>query len=85
VDWRGWRLIVVNGQRFRWQEIAWAGVRVRSEDVPARVLVVPEARHAVPGLVAAWIEVALGQGWPEEVANLELPTTLPNDPTTPDL
>jgi hypothetical protein len=71
-DWRHWRLIVVNGERYRWQEIEWEGVRVRPEVEPRRMLIVPEARHSVPSLVATWIEAALVRGWLTDIPMMQL-------------
>jgi hypothetical protein len=71
-DWRGWRLIVVNGEQFRWQENAWDGVRVRPEVDPGRLLLVPQGRHAVPSLVAEWIEAAIARGWLTDIPRMQL-------------
>ena len=73
-DWRGWRLIVVNGERFRWQfdSIFYESftVRVRPEAKPSCLLVGTNAGQ--PSAVRAMIETAIARGWPNDVPNLEL-------------
>jgi hypothetical protein len=72
-DWRGWRLIVVNGKRFRWRK-TWEGdARVRPESRPGRLLIIRGGfADAVPGVVRQWIEVTDALGWPAAVPELEL-------------
>jgi hypothetical protein len=71
-DWRGWRLIVVNDERFRWQK-QWCGdVRIRHQLRPWRLLIIRDGfADAVPGVVSSWIESARSRGWPYDVPNLE--------------
>lgn len=75
-DWRGWRLIVVNNQRFRWRAVIdpWIEeeVRVRCEETPSRLLIVHDASFAVPSLVRVWIEAALARGWLASIPQMEL-------------
>jgi hypothetical protein len=75
-DWRGWRLIVVNGERFRWRK-SWDGdARVRPESRPERMLFIRGGYPtAVPHRVRMWIEAANTCGWPQSVPNLELSAT----------
>ncbi len=82
-DWRGWRLIVVNGERFRWRktfETYTDIVRVRTESNPVRLLTVWHGYAiAVPGTVRVWIETATARGWPHHVPNLEMGESVGSD------
>lgn len=96
-DWRGWRLIVVGGERFRWQCLlgcpcgccanAWSRVLVRAEAAPSRLLTVSGGREhflvTLPGTVAEWIAHAQAHGWPTEQRAMELRLT--NQPGVPEL
>ncbi|MCI0702238.1 MAG: hypothetical protein L0241_14235 [Planctomycetia bacterium] len=71
-DWKDWRPIVVNGERFRWQDDRCGSVLVRPETNPVRLLVVSPARNETPGLMRVWIEMAIANGWLTDIPQMQL-------------
>ncbi len=76
-DWRGWRRIGVNEQRFRWAIVANPDYMtnrlvVRVEDRPSLRLNVRRPPVGEPNFVRACIEEAQRRGWPESCAKMHL-------------
>lgn len=81
-DWRGWRLLVVGEQRFRWQaNYAQEGISVRLEDDPQVHLSVRlRGFRLSPGEVRQCIDEARRRGWLTRLRNFH--TTVPELPAT---